>query len=77
MPAYDISLRCKVCDLDHPALLKLHLAEGPDHKQSIAEFYHGGSLPPQVDAIRGHSALCPKTGRKFSVEYESEMFLVP
>lgn len=77
MPAYDISLRCKDCGLDHLVLLRLHIEEGPDHKQSIAECFHGRSLPPQVEAIRKHNALCPKTGRKFSVENDSDIFLVP
>ena len=77
MPAYDISLRCKDCGRDHLALVKLHLDEGPEDKQSVAEFFHGPSVPPQVDAIREHNALCPKTGRKFSVKNNSDIFLVP
>ena len=77
MPAYDISLRCKDCGREHLALLKLHLDEGPDRKQSIAEYFHGPSVPPQVEAIREHNALCPKTGRRFSVKNNGEIFLVP
>ena len=77
MPAYDIFLRCKDCGRDHFAFMKLHLEEGPDRKQSIAEYFHGPSVPPQVEAIREHNALCPKTGRKFSVKNNSDIFLVP
>ena len=77
MPAYDISVRCKDCGLDHPILLRLHIEEGPDRKQSIAELFHGRSVPPQVKAIRWHTALCPKTGRKFRLEDDSQIFLVP
>jgi len=77
MPAYDISLRCKDCGRDHLALVKLHLEEGPDSKQSVADFFHGPSVPPQVEAIREHNALCPKTGRKFSVNDNRDIILVP
>ncbi len=77
MPAYDISFLCKHCGVDHLALLRLHIEEGPELKQSVAEYFHGRALPPQVEAIRGHSALCPKTGKKFPLESDSEIFLVP
>ncbi len=77
MPAYDISLRCEDCGRDHLALMKLHLDEGPDDKQSVAEFFHRRSVPPQVETTRWHKALCPKSGRKFSVKNDSEIFLVP
>lgn len=77
MPTYDLSVRCKDCRLDHPVLLRLHIEEGPDRKQSIAELYNGRSVPPQVAAIRGHIAFCHKTGRKFPLENDSEIFLVP
>ena len=77
MPAYDISVRCKDCGLDHPVLLRLYIDDAPDRKQSIAELFDGRSVPPQVRAIRWHTALCPKTGRKFPLENDSEVFLVP
>ena len=77
MPAYDISVRCKDCGLDHPFLLRLYIEETPNRKQSIAELFHGRPVPPQVTAIRWHKALCPKTGRKFSLENNRDIFLVP
>ena len=77
MPAYDIAVRCKDCGLDHPVLLRLYIDDGPDRKQSIAELFHGRSVPPQVAAIRGHLAFCHKTGKKFPLENDSEIFLVP
>ena len=77
MPAYDIAVRCKDCGLDHPVLLRLHIDDGPDRKQSIADLFHGRSVPPQIKAIRSHQALCPKTGRKFPLENERDIFLVP
>jgi hypothetical protein len=77
MPAYDISVRCNDCGRDHPVLLRLHIDEVIDHKQSIAELFNGRTVPPQVAAIRGHNAFCPITGRKFPLENDSEVFLVP
>ena len=77
MPAYDISVSCKDCGLNHTVLLRLYIDGAPDRKQSIAELFHGRSVPPQVAAIRWHNALCPKTGRKFRLENASEVFLVP
>lgn len=77
MPAYDITARCKDCGIDHPVLLRVHIDEGPDHKQSIADSFRGRPVPPQVAAIRSHTALCPKTGRKFSLEDDNKVFLVP
>lgn len=77
MPAYDISVRCKDCGRDHPALLRLHIDETLDRKQSIAQFFHGRSVPPQVAAIRRLKAVCPKTGKNFSLENDSEVFFVP
>ena len=77
MPTYDLSVHCKDCGRDHPVLLRLHIDEGPDHKQSIAESFRGRALPPQVKAIRWHKALCPITGRTLSLENDSEVFLVP
>jgi len=77
MPTYDITARCQDCGRDHPVLLRLHIDEGPDHKQSIAESFRGRIVPPQVAAIRSHTALCPKTGKKFPLENDSAVFLVP
>ena len=77
MPTYDVTARCKDCGIDHPVLLSLHIDEGPDRKQSITESFRGRIVPPQVAAIRSHKALCPKTGRKFPLDNDSETFLVP
>ena len=77
MPTYDLSVHCRDCGHDHPVLLRLHIPDGPDRKQSIAESFHGNPVPVQVAAIRSHKALCPKTGRKFPLDNDSETFLVP
>jgi hypothetical protein len=77
MPTYKISAHCKDCGRDHPALLRLHVDESLDRKRSIAQLFHGPSVPPQVAAIRSLKAVCPKSGKKFSLENESEVFFVP
>jgi hypothetical protein len=77
MPSYEISVYCKDCGGEHPILMRIHLDDGPDQKQSFAEFFQGRSMPPQATAIKGRSALCPKTGRKFQIETDKGVFLVP
>ena len=77
MPAYEIYIHCACCNGEHRLLMKVHLDHGPDHKQSIAESFPGGSMPPQLLAIRGRNALCLKTGKKIKVENNDEIFLVP
>ena len=77
MPTYEVSVHCKDCGRDHPVLLRIYVEDGPDGKRSIAESFHGRSIPPQVAAIRGHNAVCYKTGRKFQLENNDEIFLVP
>ena len=56
--------------------MKIHLDHGPDRKQSIAEFFRGRSMPPQIMAIRGHKAFCLKTGRTFKLENDDQILLV-
>jgi hypothetical protein len=52
MPAYEIYFRCNDCKREHPIRLKIHLDHGPDSKQSIADFFRGYPMPPQVMALR-------------------------
>ena len=77
MPAYEIYIHCACCDGEHPLLVRVHLDHGPDHKQSIAESFPEGSVPPQLLAIRGRSALCLKTGKTFKVENDDQLLLAP
>ena len=77
MAAYDIFVHCKDCGKDHPVLLRIDLDGGPDGKHSVAELFHGRPLPPQLATMRWHSAFCYKTGRKFRLERNEEVFLVP
>jgi len=57
--------------------MKIHLDHGPKGKQSVAEFFHGRSMPPQVRTIQWHKALCLKTGKKFKLEVADQIILVP
>jgi len=77
MPAYEIVVHCPDCGGEHPILIKIHLDEGPEGKQSIAELFHDRAAPPQVAAIRGHKGLCLKSGRSFKLESDADIFLVP
>ena len=77
MPTYDIYVRCIHCGGEHPLLLKIFLANGPKHTPSIAEWFDSQSLSPQVTALKRHSALCLKTGKKVALQDEDKVFLVP
>jgi hypothetical protein len=77
MPAYEIYVHCLCCPSDHPLNMRVHLDHGPDCKQSIAESFREGPMPPQLSAVRGHNALCLKTGKKFKVENDDQVLLVP
>ena len=77
MPAYEIYVGCNECNREHRILMKIHLDEGPDGKQSVAEFFRGRSAPPQVTSIHGHKALCLRTGKTFKLEKDEQIFLVP
>jgi hypothetical protein len=77
MPAYEIVVHCHDCGGEHPILIKIHLDEGPERKQSVAELYGDQAAPPQVAAIRGHKGLCLKSGRSFKLESDADIFLVP
>ncbi len=77
MPEYEIIIRCRECKREHPILMKIHLSHGPKGKQSVAEFFHGRLLPPQVRTIQWHRALCLQTGKKFKLEATDEILLVP
>jgi hypothetical protein len=57
--------------------MKIFLVDGPERRQSIAEWFHGRLLPPQVSALKRHAALCLKTGKKFRLENDDKVFLAP
>jgi hypothetical protein len=77
MPSYEIYVHCSDCGGEHPLLMKIHLDEGPDRKQSIAESFRVRPMPPQVLALKGHNALCLKSGKKFKLDNDDQVFLVP
>jgi hypothetical protein len=76
MPTYDISVHCRDCGKYHPLFLRIAVDIEPDYKQSIAELFQDRPLPPQLRAIRGHAGFCHKTGRKFKLEKDDDIFLV-
>jgi len=51
MPAYEIYFRCDDCKREHTIHTKIHLSQGPDRKQSLAEFFVGRSMPPQASSL--------------------------
>jgi hypothetical protein len=57
--------------------MKIFLTDGPNEAQSIAEWFGGRSAPPQVLALKRHSALCLKTGKRFPLTEDDKVFLVP
>jgi hypothetical protein len=77
MATYDISVHCQDCGKVHPVLLRIDLDDGPDEKRSVAEVFRGRLLPPQLAAIKGRSAFCHKTGRKFPLQKDDDIFLIP
>lgn len=77
MPSYEVYVQCLDCGSEHPLLIKIHLENGPDRKQSVAESFGAGPMPPQVLAIKGRSVLCLKTGKKFRLENDEQVLLVP
>jgi len=77
MPAYEIYFRCDDCKREHPIHLRIYLNEGPEHKETLAAFLRRYSMPPQVTSLRGRKAFCLKTGRRFKLESDDQIFLVP
>jgi hypothetical protein len=77
MATYDISVHCQDCGKVHPVLLRIDLDGGPDEKRSVADVFRGRLLPAQLAAIKGHSAFCHKTGRKFPLQKDDDIFLIP
>lgn len=77
MATYDISVHCQDCGKVHPVLPRIDLDGGPDEKRSVADVFRGRLLPPQLAANKGHSAFCHKTGRKFPLQKDDDIFLIP
>jgi hypothetical protein len=77
MPTYEVYIHCVLCAGEHRLLMRVHLDDGPDRKQTVAEFFAKAYVPPQILAIRGHDALCLKTGKKFKLDNDDQLLLVP
>lgn len=77
MPNYDIYVSCPQCRGEHPMGVGIYLDSGPQNKQSIHATYGGNVLPPQLVSIHSHKCVCSKTGKRFTQEDSSKVFLVP
>ena len=65
MPPYDISVHCKDCGVDHPVLLRLHIDDVSDRKQSIADLFDGRSVLHRLRQFEGTKHSAPKRVGKF------------
>ena len=77
MPQYEVYVLCSLCGGEHPMQVRIHLQEGPVHKQSLVESFQATPVPPQISALRIHKTLCWKTGKTFIQEDYSKIFLIP
>jgi hypothetical protein len=77
MPQYDLYVSCTECNSVHPMGIGINLDAGPADQRSIQEAYDHNSLPPQIQAIEGHKALCLKTGNRFVQKDPKKIFLKP
>ena len=77
MPTYEIFVRCTGCSREHPIHFRIHLEQGPDRKQSVAEFFGKDLMPPQVASLQSHKALCLRTGKTFYLENDEQILLMP
>lgn len=77
MSHYELYVTCTECGAEHPMRVRIYLEDGPVHKQSVGDAYHGKAQPPQLQAVAGHKVLCLKTGKTFSQSEPKDVFLVP
>lgn len=77
MPVYDLVIHCGHCGGEHPLQMRIYIVDVVERTQSIAELFRGRTEPPQVSAIKRHTALCLKTGKRFKLEDDERIFLVP
>lgn len=57
--------------------MRIYVVDTSERKQSIAELFRGRAVPPQISALKGHTALCLKTGKNFNLDEDERIFLVP
>jgi hypothetical protein len=77
MPNYEIYFCCNECNGEHPTHLRIHLNDGPEHKETLGAFLLNHSMPPQLTTIGGRKAFCLKTGKILKLENNDQIFLVP
>jgi len=77
VPAYEIHFLCDDCKREHAIHLRIHLEDGPARKETFAAFLRRSLMPPQITNIRGRKAFCLKTGKRFTLDNDDQIFLVP
>ena len=77
MPAYEIYFRCDDCKREHTIHMKIHLTEGPDRKQKSCRILRRPFDAATGSSLQGHNAFCLKTGRRFKLDKDEQILLVP
>ena len=74
---YSILALCNKCGGTHDMAVSVILSDGPIEKQSIADLYHGKTLPKSLAELTSRSVSCSKTGRQSIQKDKHQIFLVP
>jgi hypothetical protein len=77
MNPYTIYVYCDDCSDVHPMPLKIHLRQGPVHKQSIGSFYQDRPVPEKLAKLARFVVKCPQTGKSFVKKDHAQIFLIP
>lgn len=75
MPQYDVYVLCNECGSVHPMGICIFLDAAQFDDHSIEQIYERNFLPPQLQAIEGHKALCLKSGKRFIQNDLKKIFL--
>lgn len=73
---YRFFVTCNKCGRIHNTGFSVMLQEGPDKRQSLAELYDGNP-PESLANLAGTRMTCPFTGKQFSQNNHSRIFLMP
>jgi hypothetical protein len=73
---YSLFVTCNKCGRIHNTGFSVMLQEGPNKRQSLAELYDG-SPPESLSNLAATRMTCPFTGKQFSQNNYSRIFLMP
>lgn len=73
---YSFFVTCNKCGRIHNTGFSVMLQEGPDKRQSLAELYDE-SPPESLANLAATRMTCPFTGKQFSQNNYSRIFLMP